>query len=323
MAGVQAASGVDTTGAPVELWRGCANAWECDHIGHLNTRHYIARVEQSLAALARRLGLAAVADGTGDHQLVVKAQHMRFLREARAGAALHATGQVLSWREDAADVLFLLHHSGSGQVAATFRLSLAHVERGSGRPVPWPAHATRAASALICEAPNEAKPKSVSLDRAEVTASLARARELGLRSTGLGTIMPDGCDAHGHWRLSAFMGRVADSIPHLRNGEWREVLARTAPGGPLRVGSALIEFHSVHVRWPKSGAGCEVRSALAGCTERVTYASHWLLDPETGAPWAAVRTVGIALDLDARRALPLTAEAQAAFRAASVPGLEL
>lgn len=310
------------TGAAIELWRGCANAWECDHIGHLNTRYYVARVEQALAALARRLELADLIDGaTAGHRLLVKSQHMRFLREARAGAALHATGQVLTWGRDEADVLFLLHHARSGQVAATFRLSLAYVERGSGRPEPWPEQATRAAQALTCEAPVEAHPKSVSLDGAEVTASLERARELGMRTTGLGTIMPDVCDADGQWRLSGFMGRVADSIPHLGNGDWRGVLARTAPGSPARVGGALIEFHTVHVRWPSSGDTCEVRSALAGCTERVTYASHWLLDPHTGAPWAAVRTVGIALDLDARRSLPLTAEAQAAYRAASVPDL--
>ena len=311
------------TGAAVEVWRGCANAWECDHVGHLNTRHYVARVEQGLAALVRRLELADAVGSAGEHHLLVKAQHMRFLREARAGAALHATGQVLSWGRDEADVLFLLYHSVSGQVAATFRLTIAYVERRSGQSAPWPEQATRAASALTCEAPNEARPRSISLDGAEVTASLERARQLGMRATGLGTVMSDVCDADGQWRLSGFMGRVADSIPHLRNGEWRDVLAKTTPGGPLRVGSALVEFQTVHVRWPKVGDGCEVRSALAGCTDRVTYSSHWLLDPQTGEPWAAVRTVGIALDLDARRSLPLTAEAQAAYRAASVPDLVL
>jgi acyl-CoA thioester hydrolase len=279
------------------------------------------RVEQALAGLARQLGLKEVNDSAGAHHLLVKAQHMRFIREARAGAALHATAQVLNWGRDEAAVLFLLHHSNSGQVAATFRLSLAYVERASGRPEAWPEYATRAARALLCEAPTEAQPRSVSLDDVKVTASMERAQELGMRATGVGTIMPDGCDAHGNWRLSSFMGRVADSIPHLRNGEWRDVLARTMPGGPLRVGSALIEFQTVHVRWPKAGDACEVRSALAGCTERVTYSSHWLLDPETGAPWAAVRTVGIALDLDARKSIQLTAEAQAAYRAASVTDL--
>lgn len=312
------------TGSAIELWRGCANAWECDHIGHLNTRYYVVRVEQALAALARYLGLTdAVDSATAGHRLLVKTQHMRFLREARAGAALHVTGQVLRWGVDDADVLFLLHHSRSGQVAATFRLSLAYAGRGSERSEPWPEQATRAAGSLTCEAPSEARPRSISLDDVGVTASLERARELGLRTTGLGTIMPDACDAHGDWRLSGFMGRVADSIPHLGNGDWREVLARTTQGGPIRVGSALIEFHTVHVRWPRNGDGCEVRSGLAGCTERVTHSSHWLLDPETGAPWAVVRTVGIALDLDARRSLPLTAEAQAAYRAACVPGLGL
>ena len=311
------------TGAAVEVWRGCANAWECDHVGHLNTRYYVARIEQALAGLARRLELTDVFDSAVGCQLLVKAQHMRFLREARAGAALHATGQVLTWSRDEADVLFLLYHSNSGKVAATFRLSLGHVECGSGRSVPWPEQATRAAAALTCEAPDEAQPRSISLGGAQVTASLERARQLGLRTTGLGTFTSDVCDSRGQLRLSGFMGRIADSIPHLRNGEWREVLARTNPGGPLRVGSALVEFHTVHARWPRVGDGCEVRSGLAGCTDRVTHSAHWLLDPQTGAPWATVRTVGIALDLDGRRSVALTDEAQAAYRAASVPDLGL
>ena len=67
----------DMTGAAVEVWRGCANAWECDHVGHLNTRYYVARIEQALAARARRLQLADVIGSAARHQLLVKAQHMR------------------------------------------------------------------------------------------------------------------------------------------------------------------------------------------------------------------------------------------------------
>jgi acyl-CoA thioester hydrolase len=308
-------------GQAVEVWRGCANAWECDHIGHLNTRHYMVKVEQALAAFARLLGLTDVVDtAVSGHHLLVKGQHMRFIKEARAGTALHATGQVLRWGQADADVLFLLHHSISGQLAATFRLTLAYVSRASGQSQPWPAAATAAAGPLTCEAPREAQPKSVSLDTGPVMASLERARQLSLRTTGYGAVMPDVCDSQGHWRLSGFMGRVADSIPHLRNGEWRDVLARTTEGSG-RLGSALVEFQTVHVRWPKVGDLVEVRSGLSGCTERVTYSTHWLLDPASGLPYASVRTVGIALDLDARRAIALTPEAQDAFRTASVPDL--
>src|SRR5262249_7199080 len=158
----------EMTGAPVEVWRGCANAWECDHVGHLNTRYYVARMEQGLAALARRLALGEVIDSAAEHQLVVNAQHMRFLREARAGTALHLMAQVLTWSRDEADVLFLLHHSRSGQMAATFRLAVVYVERSSGQPVAWPKQATRAASSFTCDAPSEAQPRSISLEGAEV-----------------------------------------------------------------------------------------------------------------------------------------------------------
>src|SRR5262245_43155663 len=111
MENVRAAPTDDVVGAPVEVWRGCANAWECDHVGHLNTRYYVARIEQALVILQQQLGLKDAVDGAGSHRLLVKAQHMRFLREARAGAALHATGQILTWGRDEAVVLFLLHHS--------------------------------------------------------------------------------------------------------------------------------------------------------------------------------------------------------------------
>lgn len=294
--------------APVEVWRGSVNSWECDHLGHLNTRYYITRVEEGLAGLAAALGVSA--------PLTVRAQHMRFITEARPGAALFATGQVLAWRERDAELLIILRHAATDAVAATFRL---RVEPNAS----WSTEAIARANDLTVPAPAEALPRSLSLDDQTVQASLQAAERLGLRRTGLGAILPHACDARGAWRLSELMGRIADSVPHLSSGDWRSLLEQTAPGAPLRVGSALVEFQTVHVRWPRAGDRCEVRSGLAGCSDRVTYSAHWLVDPETGNPWASVKTVGIPLDLDARRPIRLTPEAQAAYRALSVDGLSL
>jgi acyl-CoA thioester hydrolase len=271
----------------IEVWRGTANAWQCDHLGHMNTRFYLAIVEEGMAAL----GFAAA---------IVRAQHMRFHREARAGAALHATGQVLS----DGDLLFVLRHSDTEQVAATFRVWF-----GTGDC--WRTQG---------EVPKEAQPRSVALEDLTVTASMSRAEQLGLRRTGLGVIMPETCDGRGVWRLSGFMGRIADSVSQLPSGDWQAVLERTAG---VRVGGALVEFQTVHTRWPRLADRCEVRSGLAGCTDRAFYAVHWLLDPDTGEPWAAVRAVGVPLDLEARRLVALTPPAQEAYRAASVPDLGL
>jgi acyl-CoA thioester hydrolase len=271
----------------IEVWRGTANAWQCDHLGHMNTRFYLEIVEEGMAAL-------------GFAQAIVRAQHMRFHREARAGAALHATGQIIA----DGDLLFVLRHSETEQVAATFRVWVGTAEL-------WRTQG---------EIPKEAQPRSVALENLTLTASMARAEQLGLPRTGLGVIMPEVCDTRGVWRLSGFMGRIADSVSHLPSGDWRAVLERTAE---VRVGGALVEFQTVHARWPRLGDRCEIRSGLAGCTDRVTYAVHWLLDPSTGEPWAAVRAVGVPLDLEARRLVALTPQAQEAYRAASVPELGL
>ena len=279
----------------IELWRGAAQAWECDHLGHLNTRFYLAKVEQALPGLIPTHGNA---------EQVVAAQHVRFHKEVRAGTALHATGRVLRWSERGGELLVSLRHSATGDLAATCRLRYGD-----------PAQETADVS-------EPARERGLSLaSLASVEASGRRAEALGLDRTGLTTALPNECDAAGRWRLSATMGMIADASLHLRHGDWRDVLAHSAPGRPARIGNVLLEIGIVHHHWPRLNARVEVRSALADCTPRITRTAHWLLEPGTGRPWATVSAVGMPLDLDTRRPVALTPEAQAAFRATAVEGV--
>jgi acyl-CoA thioester hydrolase len=293
--------------APVELWRGTANAWECDHLGHLNTRFYVRRAEFATAALLAELRLDAMMAG----RVVIETQHLRFHREVRAGTAIHATGGVTRWGERDAELVILLFHSADDRLAATFRLTVTL------RPEAWPAAAMRLAATLMIELPDQARPRGLQPVTQASAPSRAGAAAAGMARTGLLALPSDQCDANGRWLSSAAMGLVADSIAHMRHGPWRETLAATADGAG-RIGSALVEFEFLHHDWPRIGDRVEVRSGLAGCTDRVTYGVHWLFDPATDALLATVRTVGVALDLDARRPIALTPEAQAAYRLASV-----
>ena len=275
-----------------ELWRGAANAWECDHYGHLNTRFYLGKVEQALPAL-----LAAA----GGERRAIATQHLRFHKEVRAGTPLHATGRVLRWKADGGELLVTLVHSHGGEAAATCRIAFGNPAR------------------VASEVPDNARERGVSMAvLAGVDANGGRADALGLHRTALTTVLIDQCDDAGVWRLSCAMGLIADASLHLRHGDWREVLARTAPGASGRIGNVLLEIGIVHHRWPRTGDRVEVRSALADCTARITRTAHWLFDPVDGLPWATVSTIGLPLDLDSRRAVALTAQAQDAFRAIAV-----
>ena len=55
-----------------DVSRGTANAWECDHLGHMNTRFYLARVEEGLATLGALLGVPPARHRDGRSTLEVQ-----------------------------------------------------------------------------------------------------------------------------------------------------------------------------------------------------------------------------------------------------------
>ena len=294
----------------VEIWRGGVNTWECDEMGHMNVRFYGARALEGLTGLAALLGLPhAFAPGAGA-TLLLREQHIRFLREAHAGAPLHMVGGVIEMGEDEARLLQLLVHSRTGELAATFQTVVAHVTPGEARPFAWPRRTLERAKALTVEVPKEARPRSVSLDPVESRASLARADELGLIRIGLGAVGSAEVDAFGRMRPEQFLGRVSDGIPTLV-GSFRDTVSAKAPDRPKRVGGAVLEYRIIHLDWPRSGDRFELRSGLAGFDARTKRMVHWMVDPETGKPWVTSEAIAITLDLDARKIVAISDEAQA------------
>jgi acyl-CoA thioester hydrolase len=106
----------------LEVWRGGVNTWECDAMGHMNVRFYVARAMEGLVGLASALGLSGAFRERANATLLVRDHHIRFLREARAGAPLHMVAGVLDVQECEARFLQLLIHSTTGELAASFQL---------------------------------------------------------------------------------------------------------------------------------------------------------------------------------------------------------
>jgi len=306
----------------VEIWRGGVNTWECDEMGHMNVRFYVTRAMEGLASLAALLGLpGAFVPGAGA-TLLVRDQHIRFLRECHAGAALHMVGGVIEMGEDEARLLQLLIHSKSGEIAATFQTTVAHVTPGEARPFPWPARTRERAEALTVEVPEQAQARSISLGPVESQASLARAEELGLLRIALGAIGRSDVDNFGRMGVEQFIGRVSDGIPSII-GAFRDTVAGKAPAKPQRIGGAVLEYRLVHLDWPRAGDRVEIRSGLAGFDARTKRMVHWMLDPETGKAWGTSEAIAITFDLDARKIVPISEEAQAELKAHVTPGLTL
>ena len=303
----------------VEVWSGGVNTWECDEMGHMNVRFWVAKAQEGLAGLAARLGMPRAFARDGESTLVVREQHIRFLREAKAGAALHMTGGVVEIGECDARLLLVIRHL-DGQPAATFQLVVDHATARELRPFPWPQRLREAARALTVEVPGFAAARSVDLAPVVATASLERADALGLQRIGLGVIGPAECDVFGRMRPEIFIGRVSDGVGRL----FGEVRPGPADGDPdARIGGAVLEYRVLHLDWPQAGDGIELRSGFAGCDARTRRVMHWMVDPQSGRPWASAEAVVVSFDLDKRKVVDISEEAQAADRAASPAGLAL
>ncbi|PHY18898.1 thioesterase family protein [Caulobacter sp. BP25] len=314
-----------TTAEPlpgVEIWRGGVNTWDCDEMGHMNVRHYVVRAQEGLIGLAAELGLPNAFSPHANATLLVKEHHIRFLREAHAGAPLTMLGGVIEMGETEARLLQLLIHPGSGELAATFQTTVVHATPREGQPFPWPKIARERAQALKVEVPEKARARSLDLSPFTSTASLARADALKLSRIGLGGLLPTDCDVYGRMRAEQFIGRVSDGVGAFIH-PFRDLVVEHAEHKPTRMGGAVLEYRIAYLAWPRIGDRIDIRSGLVGTDARTMRVVHWMLDPATGEPWGTSEAVAVTFDLDARKVTPVSDAARAALEPFEVEGLAL
>lgn len=303
----------------VEVWSGAVNTWECDVMGHMNTRFYAAKAMEGLVGLAAALGLPEAFSPRANATVLVREHYIRFLREARAGAPLYMRGGVLEIGENEATLLLVIFHAATGEPSASFRTVVRHVTPHDAQPFAWSARTLALAAALAAPMPAYAAPRSIALSPVTSQASLRRADALALTGVGAGAVLAQDCDVFGRMPPERFMGRISDSAPRLaiRPG----APAADKPAG--RMGGAVLEYRLIYLRWPRAGDRLQLRAGLADVGERTQRRVYWLLNPQDGEPWAVAESITVSIDLETRKIAPLPAEAREGLSKFVVEGLTL
>ncbi|MBR9826019.1 MAG: thioesterase [Alphaproteobacteria bacterium] len=303
-----------------ELWRGNANAWECDELGHMNVQFYLAKASEAVAHLARLAGLGGVFNSNTHATLVARQIHIKFLAEARPGAPLFIHGGFTRYAASSAELTLVMRHGFSQQIAATFRLELDHVSPHEGRPFDWPKRFTERYQSLAIDAVAEALPRGITETASDQQISLERADELGLEQIGMGCFSTAEMGPFGRIRSDVLLGRVSNSVINFQTGfpEQAEYhLGRTQ----TRIGGALLETRILPRHWPRAGDAYVIRSGLRAVGPKVRNLVHWVLDPQTGRPWWTSEGVAAPMDLDARKLHQPGEKMQARLEAAVKPEL--
>lgn len=304
------------------LWRGNANAWECDELGHLNVRFYMAKAQEALAGLADHLGMhhAFAPDATAT--LIARDVTVRFLAEARPGAPLHICGGVTSHDAASLTVAMILYHAASDTPAATFEIRAEHCDAVTGRVFHWPQRSLRALDDSQVQRPDILTPRSLSLSAPSNALSLEQADAWQLQEIGRGRINRDELDAFGRMRAEFGIGKVSDSVIHFSDG-FPEQWQAFAENAPLSVASAVLESRLNFRRFPSQGEGFVIRSGLKSATETVRTLVHWALDPVTGTPLWSMEAVACMLNLKTRKLERVSPETLAELNAKAQADLAL
>ncbi len=299
-----------------ELYRNSVQTWETDDMGHMNVQFYAEKATSALASLGAVLGHGPSKVRESGTRLVATDHHIRFLREQRPGAPVFIRGGVVRADEDGLTCYFEMIGTVSGDVAATFttQVTLQHAE--TREPLSVPQDILARVDPLRVEVPVHGQPRGLALGTPRAAPTLDQAGRMGLLTTFQGEVLPEWCDGAGRLATRRYMGIVSDSIPNL--------LAQTRGDDRSRdskTGGAALEYRFVYRASPRRGDILTLRSGLKEVTGKTYTWVHWLFDVETGACVATAEAVAIALDLVARKAIPIPEEMAKGLRKFVVPGL--
>ncbi len=291
----------------ITLWRGSANTWDCDEMGHMNVRVYVEKAMEGLGRFAAAIHMPHAYRENAPSTLIPAQQHVRFIREVQPGRPLVMTGCVIEWDETSVLVYQELCHN-DGTPAAALRTRLIHAETKSGQAFGWSSKSRAALDELIAMPPAATAPRGVDLAIAPLPAdqtTLANALKVGAPEIGCGLVPPQHCDINGRMQAAWFMGRLSDSVPNLLY-DWRKQVAAAADGA--RMGAAVLEHRLIYRRWPRAGDRFVIHSSLANVSEKTHSLVHWILDPDTGEAWVTSEALAVTFDLDSRKVLPTPGE---------------
>jgi acyl-CoA thioester hydrolase len=300
-----------------EYWRGSAEAWECDEMGHMNVRYWVAHSMDGVAVLAEDLGCGGAFGADATATLIPTRQHIKFMREARAGAPLFLRGGIVGLSESELVLYSELVHSFSGEIGATFITTLVHVDAKTGRAFPFPKRTALLAKAFEITIPNHGQPRSIALDDPLPQGNIETAEAAGFTCIGLDTVRAADTDGFDRLRPEGMIGRVSNAMPNLLSA-WREEataemseidgIARTA-------GAAVLEYRLDYLAWPARGDLTAVYSGLSGVGEKNITLLHWIMNPLNGTPYCVCKALAVTLDLKARKIVANPPRAKAALEA--------
>lgn len=288
---------------------------EIDSLGHLNVRYYLARVDRANQVLLESLGVKGLSgDEVAGYGPTLRRvdTYCRFQREQFEGAELSVYGGLLASDDETARSYFEIRNEDRDQIAATFVTGTLISDPADRSATRFPFDTRHPDPAHVIAIPDHGKPRSLTLDLprtdvplAELMTRIEPSTEIGMTGRRSGRIEAEDCDARGFLRddldiMFVLFRREANAADPKSFGP---PVLRTDDGH--RFGWAMLETRNREFARPRAGDEVVWLGADIGIAEKSRRSRRWAFVANTGELLSIHDAVGIAMDLDARRAIQI------------------
>lgn len=300
---------------------------EIDALGHLNVRYYLSRALRANSTLLAQLGLGPEALDAMGARLVQADTYTRYHREQFKGATLNVRGGVLDMGRGAVRAYFEIDNDAKNEVAATFILVTALVDRVTRAPLALPDAVVAATAGLTTDVPQHGQPRTLDLGtpRLDVTYEALAAR-LGeeiadpMSRRFERTVEAGSCDEYGFLKEGEDLMFGVVRKPRPTPGKehvWGPLTFTTGQGH--RVGWASLETRQMRSVQPRAGDRICAIGAEIALHDKVRHSRRWIFNVSTGEVVSMNDNIALALDLDARRSISIPAELRSELEKRHVP----
>lgn len=281
----------------LDIYRGAAQTWECDQMGHLNVQFYTGKATEGMGHLRAAFGMTPAYIRETGRTFVAVRSLTRYLRELRAGDILSISAAVRAVGDKTVEIVAEVTNDGTGETSATMEITSVHFDLDARRAVAWPDDLRARIEGMIT--PRRDTPRPQSTGRPSVPPpGAAYATPF---QTYLGTVMPWQCDEFGHMSARFHIDAVTNAIGHLKNriGLIGETARRN------HWGTAGLEYDTHFLAELTEGELVRVTSGMVEVGTKTMRFAHLIENAETGRLAARVEIVSCMLDLEKRKSFPI------------------
>ena len=285
---------------------------EIDSLGHLNVRFYLLRVDRANRRLFEALGLNSETLDGHNASLRRVDTYCRFRREQFENAELTVHGGVLDATGPQVRCYFEIRNPARNEIAATFVTGTVMANRVNRQVLDLPQSVRQVNEHYGVQLPDHARPRSLSLDPPNVAVPLAtlmarigESTEFGMTGRREALIEAEDCGPDGVLRddveLMFVMFRRQMALADAK--AFGPPIQHTDEGH--RFAWAMLETRNIELGRPRAGDAVIWIGADVAIADKWRQSRRWAFVRDTGQLLSIHDSVGVAMDLDARRAISI------------------